>query len=206
MDDFLGECPEDEQYCFSEMTSDWLPSGPLTYSINRGCAKDNITEIREGDSKTLSWKDAIISCEHSSCNGGADVIDYYTETTPSNVISCHACQLTEYVNGSVADFFSCDDNSESSSPVIRCPVYAQNSCTISYYSATNGVPDEGFLLQNVTNRIVRACSPFFLNSDYESTLSGISYTVTRESCTTDKCNRNQSKEVCRSVQVNSHWK
>ena len=197
MDDVLEECPEDKQYCFSMMQTDWFPGGVHNYTIRRGCAEDNSTEIIEGETLVGSYKDAVISCEDSSCNDGTDVINYYTKTTPSNVNSCHGCRTTHYLNGSIAGFPNCDDtSSESNLPVVQCPVYAQNSCTNNYYSAVsdnNGLP----IIENITYQFVRACSPFFRNDDYENIISGISYTVTRESCTTDKCNVDQSTETCR---------
>ena len=181
--------------------SDWGADGKHYYNVQRGCRVNNSTGIFETTTSIWEIRDAALSCQDSSCNGGVDVIDYYTQDLPSNVDSCHGCQFTQYLNGTIDGLSNCADYSESNVTVIQCPVYARNSCT--YTNATVVLnSDDGTLPQNITNQIVRECSPFFTNRDAEVALGVANLTLTKKSCTTDKCNVDQPKETCRSVQVN----
>ena len=72
----LVNCPKDYQ-CGTEMMADWTRNGVMWYTLTRGCMPPYQEEVcyQGPEGTAFKWRDCLLPCEDSGCNGGNDIYD-----------------------------------------------------------------------------------------------------------------------------------
>ena len=191
MDSYLQECPEDYNYCQTVLETDWFPKVDHSYRMKRGCSKVKYEDdCNEGNAGWWQYKDCLSHCNTTACNAGDEVFEVFAQNTPSNVLSCYACEMEQFANGTILGDTNCASMT-GMNKTYDCPSYAQNSCATSAMHLGSIIDNLSFV-----NTIYRTCSPFvhsgekFINA---TNGNGHGYFGYKDSCTSNNCNNNSSE-------------
>ena len=192
MDSYLQECPEDKNYCKTTIEADWYPKGDHQYRIIRECSSRSSAEYcftGTGEGGLIQYKDCETLCNTTACNDGDEGLRRFAEDTPSNVLSCYACEMQHFSTEPILGDLNCA-NMTGMNKTYDCPSYAQNSCATSAMHL-------GSITENLSfdNTFYRTCSPFvhsgenFINA---TNGNGYGYFGYKDSCTSNNCNNKTS--------------
>lgn len=183
-DGLLADCSAEQMYCVDDMLVDWLATGEQVVKIRRGCsALPPNKDCVEGELDQIKYKDCQLACSESQCNSDLSVGDKFG----SGGGSCFACKYTEKDSGDVLGNVHCGDPlsvDKDANMIIECPNYASAGC----YTGASLHQFEG----DVKDEVYKGCSSFVINDpgfeQYNATLSGVPYSITKSSCSGKNCN------------------
>ena len=122
---YIQECAPDENFCKSDLESDWFFGGMMTWRIRRGCAKSaasgSCTEFSH-NSDQMHFKDCQTSCMGANCNTGLNALFNKFDSGRTDELSCYACSYLETDDGSASGNRFCMDEADKVIGAVRtCP-------------------------------------------------------------------------------------
>ncbi|CAG5088632.1 Oidioi.mRNA.OKI2018_I69.PAR.g11906.t2.cds [Oikopleura dioica] len=191
-------CPENQNFCKTEVTVEWEATGEQTITFVRGCAVTEITEEIACFESTISgnrYKDCKLTCnELSNCNTDSDVLDLLGRTGEDGDPVERVCAQCS----SLRDDDDSEDYCKDDGPTDLCPFYANQGC----FNAHEIIQTQA---GNVSEEYFKGCSFFEIKE--ESTgendcstfnLNGQMTQTCKSECDANKCNIGsiENSKVC----------
>ena len=182
--DSLVTCEADTTECSTEIVTDWLVNGKQHVTVRRSCLPDNNQpeQCVGGESTRVIYKDCFDRCEGTGCNDNLDVAEKLNESNHKQS-ECVVCSYVESDNGDIQGNVNCPDTPTDEMKQ-ACPVWANTAC-FTGSAVHNSAGDE-------REEVYKGCSTFAIDGGikkFQETVGNVDYSLVKESCTTDNCNK-----------------